>query len=205
MKITGNSLGVFAPSRVRRKRIGGQLPPWYAEVPPDTIDIALLPRINRYERGPLRFHHFGSTQQKFAERLAIFRDSMGEIEPGIAHDREEMIEELQEIMRARQERLRESRDRSAELIEPTQTAQQADLSSETFSSAPTDAQVTSPASAVDQALNPGSPDQERAHAESEAALDSPSAAPQEEEFQGAPTQWLINRLKALESRKPSPA
>ena len=87
MKIN-NGLGVFAPTRVRRRKGTSRRPPWYVEVPPDTVDIALLPRINRYERGGLRFRRFGSTQQKFNDRLALFRDAMGEIEPGIGFTEE---------------------------------------------------------------------------------------------------------------------
>ena len=85
-------MGVIAPPRVRRKRLGGPLPPWHDEVPPDTIDIELLPRINRYQRGSLRFHHFGNTQRKLSERLAVFRDAMDKIEPGLAHSEAEMMD-----------------------------------------------------------------------------------------------------------------
>mgnify|MGYP004263800223 CR=1 FL=1 len=111
MKIN-NNLGVFAPQTVRRRKGLVRRPPWYVEVPPDTVDIALLPRINRYERGGLRFHRFGSTQQKIADRLALFREAMGEIEPGLGYSEEEMRSGLEDVMRERMLMLEEAEQRS---------------------------------------------------------------------------------------------
>ena len=96
-----SAYGVIAPNRVRRKRRSPQLPPWYVEVPPDTVDVALLPRVNRYQRGSLKFHQLGSTQRKSAERLEMFRETMGIVDPKLSHTQEEMLEGLKDIMTER--------------------------------------------------------------------------------------------------------
>ena len=130
MKVS-NNLGVFAPQTVRRRKGSVRRPPWYVEVPPDTIDIALLPRINRYERGGLRFHRFGSTQQKIADRLALFREAMGEIEPGLGYTEEEMRSGLEEVMRERMLMLEEAEQRSIQRYDQAKDASRSE-GKETF-------------------------------------------------------------------------
>ena len=113
MKIN-QSLGVLAPAVVRRKKGVTKRPPWYAEVPPDTIDIALLPRINRYERGGLKFHRFGSTQQKLADRAAIFQEHIADHPSDLALSQAEMRRSLEHIMMERLKIIEEAEQRSFE-------------------------------------------------------------------------------------------
>ena len=172
MKINGNQLGVVAPTRVRRKRVGGVFPPWYAEVPPDTVDIALQPRINRYQRGSLKFHNFGNTQRKLSERLALFREAMGEIEPGLAPTRDELMEGLQEVMRTRHELLFGHED------DPTQELPNSSAS----------AGEQSDVTALPSSTSEG-------EAQSEVVSDTEDS--DEEPYEGTPTQWLIDRIKSM--------
>ena len=189
MKINGNHLGVAAPTRVRRKRVGGVFPPWYAEVPPDTVDIALKPRINRYQRGSLKFHNFGNTQRKLSERLALFREAMGEIEPGLAPTRDELMEGLQEVMRTRHELLFGHEDQAIQ--ESTNPGASAGESS-------------------DVTALPSSASEEEALSEAVSDVESDVESDDEEPYEGTPTQWLIDRITSMggdaePSPEPSPA
>lgn len=187
MKISGNNLGILNISALRRKRSGGKRPPWYVEVPPDTVDIALLPRINRYERGPLKFHVFGSTQQKIAERLALFRDVMDELPPGLAHSEDEMREGLEMVMR---ERLR------------IQEEQEVRAASRFTSLSLTDQSALEVRANDQEAKVAAAPPQLGVEALEDALMSEDVSGPEEkknaidEEFVGTPTQWLIDRLNA---------
>lgn len=209
MKINQN-LGVFAPSIVRKRKGLAKRPPWYVEVPPDTVDIALLPRINRYERGGLRFHHFGSTQQKLADRIAIFRDHMEEATPGVGLTSSEMREGLESVMMERIRLMEEAEQKSIE----------------TFGTAKTSEQVNSSSAATMQADEPINIDNtadtnEKAESESElkalenmlqskTAVTSPKKQRSESNqrptedtdskraLEGVATDWLIQRLNSIE-------
>lgn len=185
MKIN-HSLGVFAPSIVRRRKGITRRPPWYVEVPPDTVDIALLPRINRYERGGLRFHTFGSTQQKIADRLALFRDAMGEIEPGIAFTEEEMRTGLEEVMRERMFMIEESEKRSIQRYGDVK-----DRSNVVEESTPAvlDVEVVN--------LDSHAETLEEVEESSAAASDSKNDF-EDDTLQGTPTDWLVRRLQQLD-------
>ena len=179
MKIN-NSLGVLAPSVVRRKKGPVRRPPWYVEVPPDTVDIALLPRINRYERGGLKFHRFGSTQQKIADRLAIFREAMGEMEPGLGYTEEEMRSGLEEVMRERMLMIEEAEQRFSEFSAAKQIARRAE------SSEP----MTVVSLQEDVALTEGAAPPSEEPETAKEGVNGPVA--------GTPTDWLTRRLQQLE-------
>ena len=184
MKIN-NSLGVFAPSVVRRKKGPVRRPPWYVEVPPDTVDIALLPRINRYERGGLKFHRFGSTQQKIADRLAIFREAMGEMEPGLGYTEEEMRSGLEEVMRERMLMIEEAEQRSMQRFGELSAAKKVEKRAE-----PSEA-MTLVNLREDAALTEGinAPPSEEPKMTQEAVSDP---------LVGTPTDWLTRRLQQLD-------
>ena len=199
MKITGNRLSVIAPSRVRRKRLGGPLPPWHDEVPPDTIDIELLPRINRYERGPLRFHQFGSTQRKLSERLAVFRDAMDKIEPGLAHSEAEMMDGLKEVMVGRRHMMTERQLRTFDLR--TAIADSLDDDSVDDESVGGEKEVSESLNSIlDDEIEGESrrraSDIDVSEDQGQSTTASQSREEDQEILEGAPTQWLIDRLSA---------
>ena len=221
MKIIGNRLGVVAPAPVRRKRLGGPLPPWHDDVPPDTIDIELLPRINRYERGPLRFRQLGNTQRKLAERLAIFRDALDEIEPGLAHSEEEMMEGLKEVMEGRrhmmterQLRMFDLRNAVAEsLAEDTKEAKGLEDTREIVNmidadDEPADEEVSHLSSVLDDEIasevrnHDSSIAADTKRSTSEAVAESSTHNEEQDDalIEGVPTQWLIDRLSAAGAR-----
>ena len=191
MKISGNNLGILNISALRRKRSGGRRPPWYIEVPPDTVDIALLPRINRYERGPLKFHVFGSTQQKIAERLALFREAMDELPPGLAHSEDEMREGLEMVMRERlriqEEQAVRAAGRFSSLPLSDQSGPTEQVSGDDDQGADQEA-VTPPQMGV-EAL-------EDALMEDSSGESKHVSEDDDDSFVGTPTQWLIDRLNA---------
>ena len=210
MKITGNRLGVIAPSPVRRKRLGGPLPPWHDEVPPDTIDIELLPRFNRYERGPLRFHHFGSTQRKLSERVALFRDAMDELEPGLAHSHADMMDGLKEVMEGRRHMMTERQLRAFDLraaiadsladdqmIE--EQVETEDVENEDIHDDEADASLSS---ILDDEIEgesvgrSGSTELRVASKDKTVTTVAQDNKEPEELIEGAPTQWLLDRLSA---------
>ena len=199
MKITGNRLGVIAPPRVRRKRLGGPFPPWHDEVPPDTIDIELLPRINRYERGSLRFHQFGSTQRKLSERLAVFRDAMDKIEPGLAHSEAEMMDGLKEVMVGRRHMMTERQLRTFDLR--AAIADSLDDESVDDESASGEEEVSENLSSIldDEIQGEGrarTSDIDVSEDQDQTTTGSQGREEDQEVLEGAPTQWLIDRLNA---------
>ena len=197
MKVSGNSLGVFGISPAKRKRFGGRRPPWYIEVPPDTVDIALIPRINRYERGSLKFHILGSTQQKVSERLALFREAMDIVPPGLAHSEEEMRDGLEEVMRERAFLLEEHARKFAELHQDPSDSQNEDINSEDQI---VDTTVALPSLESDEVKN--SAPAVRYADLSEELEDIMGQEVEEKQtdddasWEGVPTQWLIDRLNA---------
>ncbi len=196
MKIN-NGLGVFAPTRVRRRKGTSRRPPWYVEVPPDTVDIALLPRINRYERGGLRFRRFGSTQQKFNDRLALFRDAMGEIEPGIGFTEEQMKTGLEEVMRERMRLIEEAEQRSTQKYGEVSTIAKDDVQQETTQRE--EAPVVK-ASISSQPLAGATVNTQNLSNEPDLPQDSSATESRTlEPLVGVPTDWLTRRLRALDN------
>lgn len=192
MKIN-QSLGILGPSLIRRKGKNSKRPPWFVEVPPDTVDIALLPRINRYERGGLRFRSLGSTQQKLADRLAVFRDTMGEIEPGLVHSENEMREGLEAVM---YERLR--------LLEEAELKSQRLYGSDSDDSHSISSSSTSSSEAVAHNMEEHDSTQESDESQTQVVdLNDKSQSSDtlineaEEPMQGIPTDWLVRRLEAM--------
>ena len=221
MKITGNRLGVVAPAPVRRKRLGGPLPPWRDDVPPDTIDIELLPRINRYERGPLRFRQLGNTQRKLSERLAIFRDALDEIEPGLAYSEAEMMEGLKEVMEGRRHMMTERQLRMfdlrnavaeslAEDAEETKTLEDVEtiIEPNDADEESADEEVSRLSSILDDEIaseirahdSPIDDDAQGSISEALAETSSHDEEQNDDLIEGAPTQWLIDRLSAAGAR-----
>jgi hypothetical protein len=208
MKINQN-LGVLAPAIVRKRKSLAKRPPWYVEVPPDTVDIALLPRINRYERGGLRFHHFGSTQQKLADRIAIFRDHMEEATPGVGLTSSEMREGLESVMMERIRLMEEAEQKSIENFGPQNTAQQvkssssaAEQSGEAISvdnTADTNEEAKSELKALENMLQ-----SKTAITSTEKQRSKSNQRPTEETdskkaLEGVATDWLIQRLNSIET------
>lgn len=188
MKIS-NNLGIIAPSRVRRKQGAIRRPPWYVEVPPDTVDIALLPRINRYERGGLRFRQLGSTQQKFADRMALFRDAMGEIEPGVGFTTDEMRHGLEDVMRERLRLIEEAESRSEQLygklVDASSEPQEHDL--EALDALPYDESLTDQEDQDEIPIEVVQLNRKKNYFDEN---DAP--------LRGAPTEWLTRKLMEMD-------
>ena len=209
MKIN-QGLGILGPALIRRKIKNTKRPPWFVEVPPDTVDIALLPRINRYERGGLKFRSLGSTQQKFADRLAVFRDTMGEVPPGLAHSETQMREGLEDVMYERLRLLEEAElqsqrkygleatDHKVKLAEDASSAKVMSEKQEAL----TETNETVPVQNID--LN----DKKlisNAKQESSVKVDHEKSASKETEseppLQGIPTDWLVRRLESMQRQR----
>jgi hypothetical protein len=205
MKINQN-LGVFAPSIVRKRKGLAKRPPWYVEVPPDTIDIALLPRINRYERGGLRFHHFGSTQQKLADRIAIFRDHMEEATPGVGLTSSEMREGLESVMMERIRLMEEAEQKSIENFGTTKTSNsssaatvQADEPINIDDTADTNEKAESELKALENMLQNKTAVTSSKKQRSESNQKPTEDTDSKRALEGVATDWLIQRLNSIKS------
>jgi hypothetical protein len=192
MKIN-QSLGILGPSLIRRKGKNSKRPPWFVEVPPDTVDIALLPRINRYERGGIRFRSLGSTQQKLADRLSVFRDAMGELEPGLAHSESEMREGLEAVMYERLRLLEEAELKSQRLYGSESDQLNATTSSATSSNEALAHHIEAHHNTQDLDDNQVQVVDLNGENQDLSAL----ANEVEEPMQGIPTDWLVRRLEAM--------
>ena len=209
MKIN-QGLGILGPALIRRKIKNTKRPPWFVEVPPDTVDIALLPRINRYERGGLKFRSLGSTQQKFADRLAVFRDTMGEVPPGLAHSETQMREGLEAVMYERLRLLEEAelqsqrkygsevKDYKAKTAEESPSANAINEKSESL----TETGETTPVQSVDLndkklIANSKQESSEKADHKKSASNETESEPP----LQGIPTDWLVRRLESMQKQR----
>ena len=197
-------LGVLGPTSVRRRSKSTKRPPWFVEVPPDTIDIALLPRINRYERGGLKFRSLGSTQQKLADRLALFRDTMEEVSPGLAYSEKEMREGLEAVMLERLMLLEEAELKSQRIYGENPIMNQEETAEKSASTQEmnqkledlTEVKAKSEIQTVD--LNSKKlPDDHAGHA-SQVDVDQ-SETEKASPLQGIPTDWLIRRLESMQT------
>ena len=206
MKINQN-LGVLAPSVVRRKKGTSKRPPWYAEVPPDTIDIALLPRINRYERGGLKFHRFGSTQQKLADRIAIFQEHIADNPSSLALSQSTMKKNLEHIMMERLRIIEEAEQRSIERFKQIGTK-----TKEPAKEISTEEKIADQGDVINlKYQEEGSQMQEletilqsnEAQTLSSATKKNESTVTESSEtesaLEGIPTDWLIQRLNSVET------
>lgn len=124
--------GGVLPLFIRPRKTKRRALPYRFDVPPDSVDVQLLPRLNLYGRAPLRFHQLGTTSTKQREGLKFYQEQLNPHPQGTP-SREELLERV-EALRAEHERLRalerrsiyeppEDEDLSAEpLAQPTQPA-----------------------------------------------------------------------------------
>lgn len=94
MKITGQSsiLPIFnRPKKVKKKPL-----PWRSFVPPDSVDVQLIPRRNLYGRTPLRFRSMGTESTQLRDALSIYQDEINPF-PKDLPSQEELALKLEEI------------------------------------------------------------------------------------------------------------
>ena len=203
-------LGVLGPALVRRRSKSTKRPPWFVEVPPDTVDIALLPRINRYERGGLKFRSLGSTQQKLADRLAVFRDTMGEVSPGLAYSEQEMREGLEAVMLERLMLLEEAELKSQRVYGTNPNNNQEETAEKSVSTQEMNQKLEdltgvndkSAMQTVDLSSKKLSDETQKDDAGqvSQAEVDK-SKSETEPPLQGIPTDWLRRRLESMQTEQ----
>ena len=199
-------LGVLGPALVRRRSKSTKRPPWFVEVPPDTIDIALLPRINRYERGGLKFRSLGSTQQKLADRLAVFRDTMDEVTPGLAYSEKEMREGLEAVMLERLMLLEEAELKSQRIYGANPMINQENdgksVSTQAMNQELEDLTGADDESAIQTVdLNKKLLNEPKAGEISQTSQVGAGKSKSEVEppLQGIPTDWLVRRLESMQT------
>lgn len=200
-------LGVLGPALVRRRSKSTKRPPWFVEVPPDTIDIALLPRINRYERGGLKFRSLGSTQQKLADRLAVFRDTMGEVTPGIAYSEKEMREGLEAVMLERLMLLEEAELKSQRIYGANPMIDQEENDGKSVSTQAMNQKLEDLIGAEDESaiqtvdLNQKLPNEPKTSdiSQTRQAEADKNKSEAEPPLQGIPTDWLVRRIESMQT------
>ena len=106
MQISSLAASLVAPLQLRPRERVKEPPPWRREVPPDSVDVQLAARANRYARPTLRFTNLTPEAEQYAQRLALYRDLLDLPPPGTPSP-DELRAALSELER---ERL-EARDR----------------------------------------------------------------------------------------------
>lgn len=94
MKIIGQSsiLPIFnRPKKVKKRPL-----PWRSYVPPDSVDVQLIPRRNLYGRTPLRFHSMGTDRTQLRDAISIYQDEINPF-PKDLPSQEELSLRLEEI------------------------------------------------------------------------------------------------------------
>jgi len=94
MKIIGQSsiLPIFSrPKKVKKRSL-----PWRSFVPPDSVDVQLIPRRNLYGRAPLRFRSMGTASTQLRDALLIYQDEINPF-PKDMPSQEELSLKLEEI------------------------------------------------------------------------------------------------------------
>jgi spore cortex formation protein SpoVR/YcgB (stage V sporulation) len=102
--------GGVLPLLIRPRKTKRRALPYRFDVPPDSVDVQLLPRLNLYGRAPLRFHQLGTTSTKQREGLKFYQEQINPHPQGTP-SREELLERV-EALRVEHERLRELERRS---------------------------------------------------------------------------------------------
>lgn len=102
MQISPLAASLVAPLQLRPRERVKEAPPWHRDVPPDSVDVRLAPRLNRYTQRPLRFTHLTTEAQQYAQRLALYRDLLDLPPPGVPSP-EELRGALEALERERRE------------------------------------------------------------------------------------------------------
>jgi hypothetical protein len=100
MKI--NSTTLTQPIFARRNKKNSPSPPWRYEVPPDSVDVQLIPRRNLYARAPLRFHQLGTSSTQAREALSFYREELQPFPEGTP-SRQELTELVAQVRAEREE------------------------------------------------------------------------------------------------------
>ena len=116
MKVGSLSTQTIVPLKKTKRKSKYQLPPWAVDIPPDRVEIELLPRLRRYGRTLLRFSQWGTNRVQYEQRLALYQDQLGHI-PAEFLSPEEIQEELERFRQEleQQRLLREQKELAADI------------------------------------------------------------------------------------------
>jgi len=113
MKIIGQSsiLPIFnRPKKVKKRPL-----PWRSYVPPDSVDVQLIPRRNLYGRTPLRFRSMGTASTQLRDAVSIYQDEINPF-PKDLPSQEELSLRLEEIQEEFEEQKALERFESSEAV-----------------------------------------------------------------------------------------
>ena len=125
MKIIGQSsiLPIFnRPKKVKKRPL-----PWRSYVPPDSVDVQLIPRRNLYGRTPLRFRSMGTASTQLRDAVSIYQDEINPF-PKDLPSQEELSLRLEEIQEEFEEQKALERFESSEAVAQFNASASAPLS-----------------------------------------------------------------------------
>ena len=114
MKIIGQNsiIPIFnRPKKVKRRTL-----PWKSYVPPDSVDVQLIPRRNLYGRSPLRFRSMGTESTQLRDAILIYQDEINPF-PKDMPTQEELTIKLEEVQNEFEEQRKLTRQEGAVALE----------------------------------------------------------------------------------------